>query len=251
MAQLKITTEDFSLSSSYKCIYEFAESTAEVTRRYTTAAIPGTKDIEFSIDLLPDTHISSATLYADVGYSSFGVSDLTINGVTVEQESTANVNIDISEDATSVTVPFVFKCENTVHSTHGTIQTTNHTAWMAFSNVYLLVEYEANYTQPEFPEYTDPELVQGETYVRAVHMTELHTNINLVRVARKLSDYAFSSIVAMETSLGGWNDHVREIRAAVDEMNIAHEDWIELGENYPRLDVLLQLRRVVKAVAEA
>lgn len=97
--------------------------------------------------------------------------------------------------------------------------------------------------------YTDPEILPGITEVKAVHITELQTNINLVRAAANYAPVEFTVFRASYTSLGGWNTHITELRSAIDGMGISHETWLALGENCPRADVLMQLRRVVEAVA--
>lgn len=97
--------------------------------------------------------------------------------------------------------------------------------------------------------YTDPEILPGITEVKAVHITELQTNINLVRAAANYTPVEFTVFRASYTSLGGWNTHITELRSAIDGMGISHETWLALGENCPRADVLMQLRRVVEAVA--
>lgn len=98
--------------------------------------------------------------------------------------------------------------------------------------------------------YTDPEILPGITEVKAVHITELQTNINLVRAAANFAPVEFTVFRASYTSLGGWNTHITELRSAIDGMGISHETWLTLGENCPRADVIMQLRRVVEAVAK-
>lgn len=99
--------------------------------------------------------------------------------------------------------------------------------------------------------YTDPIITAGETRVKAAHITELQTNINLVRAAFNMSAYTYATITAQYTSLAGWNDHIAELRTAIDAVSTAHETWLTLGENKPRADVLEQLRRVVEAVSKS
>jgi len=98
-------------------------------------------------------------------------------------------------------------------------------------------------------EYTDPIIMAGVTRVKAVHITELQTNANLVRAAANLAAYEFTAIRAGYTGLNGWNAHIEELRAAIDGLGIAHEEWLALGVNCPRADVLMQLRNVVEAMA--
>lgn len=97
--------------------------------------------------------------------------------------------------------------------------------------------------------YTDPEILPGITKVKAAHITELQTNINLVRAAANYIAYEFTAIQAGYTDLNGWNAHIAELRTAIDGLGASHETWLTLGDNCPRADVLMQLRRVVEAVA--
>ena len=104
-----------------------------------------------------------------------------------------------------------------------------------------------NYRLP-LETYTDPEIIAGETPIKAVHMLELQENINIIRQGYALSDYKFSAIRAGYTSLGGWADHIREMRAAIDAIGESHEAWLTITENKPRADVMAQMRRVVDAL---
>lgn len=97
--------------------------------------------------------------------------------------------------------------------------------------------------------YTDPIITPEITKVKAAHITELQTNINLVRRAALLLAYEFTAIRAGYTDLNGWNAHIEELREAIDGVGVSHETWLALGANCPRADVLVQLRRVVEAVA--
>ena len=244
MSQFKqVFTDDFTLRSTWSCVYMDG---AWVINKTNNSDVPGTvtKNVTFEWEPLGNVEIKSAKIHATLGTPFTGAETRTVNGVSFDSEGFADVAID--SNATSFLATFKFKAIGIPFE-----DTEMHYSDQSYKDVYLLIEYEYLYTPPELVDYTDSDPVQGETYVKAVHMTELHTNVNLVRVARKLAECEFTSIVAMETSLAGWNDNVLEIRSAVDEMAITHEDWIELGENYPRLDVLLQLRRVVQAVSEA
>jgi len=116
-----------------------------------------------------------------------------------------------------------------------------------WARCYASLRRKAN---PVLIEYTDPIIEAGVTKVKAVHITELQTNINLVRTANNYMPREFTAIRASYTSLAGWNAHILELRAAIDGMGVPHETWLALGDNCPRADVLMQLRRVVEAVAD-
>lgn len=102
--------------------------------------------------------------------------------------------------------------------------------------------------RPSLISYTDPDLVAGVTKIKAAHITELQTNVNLLRNGLGLSSYAFTTIQAGYTSLAGWSAHVAELRTAIDEMGISHEAWIAISVNCPTAAVMQQLRRVVAAI---
>lgn len=101
---------------------------------------------------------------------------------------------------------------------------------------------------PTLVPYTDPTIVPYETPVKAVHMLELQTNINLMRVALGFEEYAFADMRAHYTSLGEWSERIKAMRAAIDEMASDHDAWLPLGANSPRADVIMQLRQVVAAI---
>jgi len=104
-----------------------------------------------------------------------------------------------------------------------------------------------NYRQP-FENYTDREIIAGETYIKAAHMQELWLNINIIRQGYALPALNPPEFRAGYTSLAGWADHIQEMRAAIDETGRSHEAWLPITENKPRADVMEQLRRVVAAL---
>jgi hypothetical protein len=277
MAYFRIDAPAFSLNSKYECgtevEYRYEDSTHDLDkcqvykRGYLGNIEPPAKHVAtFDLSGLPeDVTITGATVYATLGIPKYGAEASTINGVSVGYDGEKYVPVTITDGATSVSVDFAYQCIATAH-THffdGTPQAghywdgntevyifeTTHESVLAYSDVYLLVEYKPAYTPPELLPYTDPAIIAGETYVKAVHMTELHTNTNRVREAHGLPVYNFPAITAMESLLAYWNADVIEIRVALDAVGIVHEPWLPLDFNRPRLDVLLQLRRVVAALA--
>ncbi len=99
-------------------------------------------------------------------------------------------------------------------------------------------------SRPTLVPYTDAVIVAGQTTIKAVHMTELQTNINRLRVSKGLKEYTFTPIVSGITDLAGWSTHVSELRAAIDEMGVEHDAWIEIPVNCPTAAVMMQLRAV-------
>ena len=102
--------------------------------------------------------------------------------------------------------------------------------------------------KPSLAAYTDTTIVANETRVKAIHMLELQSNINTLRMGVGLSAYAFTEIRAGYTSLAGWNGHITEMRTAIDAISTNHEAWLTLGANAPRAEVIMQMRRVVAAL---
>lgn len=93
--------------------------------------------------------------------------------------------------------------------------------------------------------FTDDPLVAGETHIKAVHMTELQELAGIICVCYDCFDISFNSVTAGVTSIGNWSQHVGEIRQAIDNLGISHENWIEISENRPTAEVMQQLRDVL------
>lgn len=260
MAQLKVAIDDFNLNASWSCYFRW-NSDDDWYRVWQTNA-EATKQVTFQYTLPENSVITGAKVHSVWSQSLFGIQQKSINSVEPDADGFVSIDVTGATD-TSLTVDFLFVAsKDNSQDTHGnyisqladqceydkTYTLDTHTSSAKVEEVYLVLEYESAYTPPELIDYTDPNPVAGETYVRAVHMTELHTNVNLLRTAKKLGEYAFADIAKLQTLLDGWNAHVAEIRAALDEVSTDHEAWLALGDNCPRLDVLLQLRRVVSAL---
>lgn len=97
-------------------------------------------------------------------------------------------------------------------------------------------------------EYEDANFVALSTPIKAKHMTELQTYANGLLSFYSLGEETMTNIVAGETSLGGWTDHVNEIRNAIDKIPEDHQSWIEIPVNCPKADVMQQLRDVLDEV---
>lgn len=140
MAQIRVDADDFSLRSSYSCIYELAEVTGEATSRYTTSATTGTTNVKFAFDLPSGATVRSAEVHATLGTPAWSPEICTINGMTVSTGSTVSVPVEIENGADSITVPFVYKCKPVLHTDHGSVETTNHYGSIPYTDVYLLIE---------------------------------------------------------------------------------------------------------------
>lgn len=261
MSELRIDTGEFYLDSKWTCrvVYSYNSTGSFNSSTATqTNLTPAKNTVGFTDERLAGMVVNSVKVHASHTGGMYG-GKFQIDDVTPDSDGFVTLtNPSFSDNAINITFSWIADTDNSgSHSSDyptydgNSSQTVykEHTSSSKITEVYIIVDYEPDYTPPDLIAYTDPNPVKGETYVKAVHMTELHTNVNRIRVARKLTGYSFGAIVALETYLSGWNDHVLEIRSAIDEMNIEHETWIVLAENYPRLDVLLQLRRVVQAVS--
>lgn len=110
-------------------------------------------------------------------------------------------------------------------------------------------DLEIEYALPqELLPWTDPALTARKTLVKAVHMTELQTNINRQREGLGLAPYTFTEIRAGYTSLADWTAHVEELRAAIDETGVQHAAWNEITVNCPDMLEISYLRLVVEAI---
>lgn len=254
MAQIKVDIPDFTLVSSWTCKYGLVMG--EGYHNDQTSASTATKTVTFDYSIPDGAIVQSAKIHSSWSGTLYGISSRKVAGETLDDEGFVIVdNLDASSMSLDVVFSFVALRDaershyQTTGLTVGEVYTHSHQSTATVSDVYLLIEFEDTYTPPEFVPYTDPNPVAGETYVKAVHMTELQENVNRLRIAKGLTAYAFTAITAMQTSLAGWNAHVLEIRAALDEVSTEHDAWLALDVNRPRLDVLLQLRSMVEVLA--
>lgn len=271
MAQLKIPVDNFTLRSKFTCfttqVYKYPyPNSYEGTPTHTgtdygihSAASLITKTVTFSLDVPQGAVITGAKVYATLGSAPYGASTCTINGETVSHNNTVCVDVAIADGASSVDVAFRYKCveHSTEHSVSGFADRLSqsgqyeyrtyyfeHSSNLEYTDVYLLVDYKPAL---EFGGWTDDPLVVGETFVKAVHMTEIQ------QWAAVLSEYAdngtptFTEAVPGETSLALWLSQVQEIRAVLDVVSPNHEAWIDVSVNCPRADVMTQLREIIVA----
>lgn len=112
------------------------------------------------------------------------------------------------------------------------------------------ISMEIDYLLPqELLPWTDSPIIKGETRIKAVHMTELQTNINRQREAMALAAWTFVTIRAGYTSLGDWTAHVEEMRAAITEAGCTPEGgWTSIDINSPSADIMEELRNAVEAM---
>lgn len=94
---------------------------------------------------------------------------------------------------------------------------------------------------------TDDPLVSQETRIKAAHIMELQELANIIDTCYYdlTSGLYFYDVVSGETNIMEWSDHVNQLRTAIDDLGISHDDWIEITENRPTAEVMQQLRDVL------
>lgn len=141
----------------------------------------------------------------------------------------------------------VFPPDITGHSYYYYVRAVG-TAGEAYASPWAMCPQPLLRSRPTLVPYTDAAIVAGETTIKAVHITELQTNVNRLRQGKGLAGYSFTTITAGVTSLAGWSGHVAELRAAIDEMDDTHDAWIDIPVNCPTAAVMMQLREVVESI---
>lgn len=137
----------------------------------------------------------------------------------------------------SVSPPAVGYYRKYVVYSIGTVSGSNSSGTVCYGSVY---HYNGA--------FTDDPLVAGETHIKAVHMTELQELARIICACYDYFDISFNSVTAGVTSIGNWSQHVGEIRQAIDNLGISHENWIEISENRPSVSVMAQLRNVLMGI---
>lgn len=267
MAQLRVSAANFILSSTYSCVKDgtlvFTDSSHTVVASEgwsTTTTDPQTitHNVKFIYDLPMNAIVTRAQLHATISSSTYGADVSTINGVSVGTARDAVVDVELTEGANSVTIPFVFKSSAVEHdhspsdmilvneywvgNAYFLKYMYNHSGEIRYTDVYLLIEYRPAI---EFGGWTDDPLVVGETYVKAVHMTEIQQWTALLSEYANKGTPAFTEAVAGETSLAQWLSQVQEIRDVLDVIAPDHEQWIDVSVNCPRADVMEQIRSII------
>lgn len=113
------------------------------------------------------------------------------------------------------------------------------------------ISLEIDYVLPQaLLPWTDSPIIAGVTRIKAVHMTELQTNILWQREALGLNEVMlFSTVRAGYTSLAQWTAHVQEMRAAIDDAGCTPPGgWLPIDVNRPTAAVMQQLREAVEAM---
>lgn len=123
IAQIIVKTDDFTLTSTWRC------SNGSISSGPSTA----TKTITFPYVLPAGAELQSAVVYATLGSPNGGINVASVNDVSI-QSGTADVTA--SATATQVKADFKFKAYGRVYS-----DTATHSGVLGFSDVYLVIEY--------------------------------------------------------------------------------------------------------------
>ena len=127
MAEIKVSAEDFNLTSEWTVVTG-SNGVKEITSGPSTASRP----VTFAYELPAGAKVKSAKVHADWGNPLSGFATRTINGVTPDGDGFVEVEIDPA--ATSITVTFRFKANG------NTTATGNRSAVASMTEVYLLIE---------------------------------------------------------------------------------------------------------------
>lgn len=110
------------------------------------------------------------------------------------------------------------------------------------------------------PEHSNTPIFANLTPIKAADINELRAMVDNVRLYYGMAAYAWAeTVTANSTSLGGWKDHVLELRTAIDQVvtlvngwdtsstthNIPAISWISIPTNSPSMAVMDQLRAVI------
>jgi len=109
------------------------------------------------------------------------------------------------------------------------------------------------------PSYTDSTIASGTTAIKAAHITELRTIINVIRAYYGLGAVSWAAAITAGTSSSGWAAHVAEMQSAIDDVvtlvnawdasataNLITEPaWIIPDGKRPQANVMEQLRSVI------
>lgn len=172
MGQIRIDVDGFSLKSTYKCykqVYVYrlrGETEPAFTREWPTWSSPTTakSTIRFDYAIPAGATVTGAKLYATLGSPLNGADMSTINGERVGTADSVVVDVALTDGASCVEVPVAFRCKRVEHFLDGTHdypvfeKTTagdegkyeyscywhayNHVSSLAYSDVYLLIDYE-------------------------------------------------------------------------------------------------------------
>lgn len=107
------------------------------------------------------------------------------------------------------------------------------------------------------PVYTNPQIIAGETIVRAVDITELQECLANLRESYGMTDFAFTPCVAGVTSLNLWTTHIAELQTCIRQIQSFINSWDLTSVSYavilprmitsngPSAAVITQLRQII------
>ena len=139
-----LTCAGFGLTSRYQCQELYNENNSSGIPDGYTATTPNVASTTrvFAFALPPDASNVSAVLTVTTGEGAHGSAVNTINGVSVDSETTVNINIPITASTTMLQIPFVYQCKKILHTNHG-VEYYNHSSTMYYSNISLTITYDS------------------------------------------------------------------------------------------------------------
>ena len=107
------------------------------------------------------------------------------------------------------------------------------------------------------PVYTDPEIIAGTSIVKAADISEMQTQLAMIRENYGMDEYWFTACLPQVTSLTLWSTHIaelqdciRQIQAFVNSWDLSSPSWAiilptMLTTTGPSAAVIRQLRQII------
>ena len=134
--------------------------------------------------------------------------------------------------------------------TSDTVSVTETDERMRSVTASVAVDYAA-------PVYTTPEIIAGETIVKAADITELQMALAAIRDAYGMGVYWFTACLPQETSLALWSTHIAELQACIRQIAAFVNAWDTQSPSWaivlpsmittpgPSAAVMRQLRQII------
>jgi hypothetical protein len=134
--------------------------------------------------------------------------------------------------------------------TSDTVSVTETDERMRSVTASVAVDYAA-------PVYTTPEIIAGETIVRAADIAELQMKLAAIREAYGMDVYLFTACLPHETSLALWSTHIAELQACIRQIAAFVNAWDTQSPSWaivlpsmittpgPSAAVMRQLRQII------
>ena len=144
----KITADDFSLSSKWKCKltyqYHGTQNYGYQEWKFDSSPSTGSAKKNFAWSIPSGSFVKKAQVWVTLDDPYTGISVYTVNGASFTQKNGTEVGADITLVGTSGTfiAEFKFKANGSLNK-----DTNWHTATLNYRNVYLSIEYAGNSQQ--------------------------------------------------------------------------------------------------------